>query len=477
EGQLFGYPECCIDNFLENGYSENGFEGQGQELLFYWACPGCKITPELIPFYREIYESLDKREDENSRNSDLFKKAAVSALIMVALGSGLKAQDAHLLPVKDDMDKNYLNYQEEILSGYFTLSSPEKEYLAYKYFQLIDSLPNDTVQDSCYKIDHKMRGVVECPICGEMVNMGYVEIHNPMRNLKIELDYMALHFMEKGSFSHGDSIDFQRVDLKKLKQIFVHRDDSHDSAQVAFDNDQDGLVDSVESLFGMQPDDKDSDDNQLLDGDQAAEQLVGEISELPLIFDSDSVPDDRVYILFELYYGLEECNICGKSVNMGNAIITNPEKDVSYRMPIIALHYLAHGCFAYAGDLHENEINVASLYNVLNMETSIESSELKARDYEINLKTYPNPFNSELTIEFQLPRNCHAKINIYNLLGQKIATVFDKKISQGAFQSNWYGKNDRGDNVSSGIYFLELIIEHSPEEPQRNKIRRVLLVQ
>ncbi|MCF7741169.1 MAG: hypothetical protein K9N00_05180, partial [Candidatus Marinimicrobia bacterium] len=242
EGQLFGYPECCIDNFLENGYSENGFEDQGQELLFYWACPGCKITPDLIPLYREIYESLDKREDQNSRNSELFKKTAVSALIMVALGSGLKAQDAHLLPVEDDMGKNYLNYQEEILSGYFTLSSQEDEYLAYKYFQLIDSLPNDTVQDSCYRIDHKMRGVVECPICGEMVNMGYVEIHNPMRDLKIELDYMALHFMEKGSFSHGDSTDFQRVDLKKLKQIFVHRDDSHDSAQVAFDNDQDGLV-------------------------------------------------------------------------------------------------------------------------------------------------------------------------------------------------------------------------------------------
>ncbi|HMA62824.1 MAG TPA: hypothetical protein VKP78_09270, partial [bacterium] len=339
EGKLFGYPSCCIKNFIENGYKENGFEGRGQELLFYWACPGCKVTPQIIPLYREIYESLEKIEVRNRRNSNLFKKTAVSALIMITLGSGLHSQDAHLLPVKNDIDKNYLNYQEEILSGYLKLSNSD-DYLAYKYFQLIDSLPGDSAQDSCFRIDHKMRGVIECPICGEMVNMGYVEICNPMRELTMNLDYMGLHFMEKGSFSYGDSANFQRVDLKKLKQLFNHQDDSHDSAQVAFDNDQDGLVDSVESLFGMRNNDKDSDDNQLLDGDQAAEQLIEQISELPLFFDPDSVPDDQVFLQLDLFYGLEECSICGKSVNMGSAIITNPIKDISYSMPLIALHYL-----------------------------------------------------------------------------------------------------------------------------------------
>jgi len=58
EGLDFGYPACCVDAFIENGYQSNGFAPQDQGILFYWACPDCDQTIRLLPEYRHIFQSL-----------------------------------------------------------------------------------------------------------------------------------------------------------------------------------------------------------------------------------------------------------------------------------------------------------------------------------------------------------------------------------------------------------------------------------
>lgn len=55
EGFLFGYPPCCVSQFISHPYASNGLNAQEQEILFHWACKDCKITPLLIRSYASVH--------------------------------------------------------------------------------------------------------------------------------------------------------------------------------------------------------------------------------------------------------------------------------------------------------------------------------------------------------------------------------------------------------------------------------------
>jgi hypothetical protein len=60
EGYLFGFPACCVDQYISHPYAENDLQPDQQKILFHWACKGCKITPLLLPAYQAIYDKLSK---------------------------------------------------------------------------------------------------------------------------------------------------------------------------------------------------------------------------------------------------------------------------------------------------------------------------------------------------------------------------------------------------------------------------------
>jgi len=75
--------------------------------------------------------------------------------------------------------------------------------------------------------------------------------------------------------------------------------------------------------------------------------------------------------------------------------------------------------------------------------------------YSIELvKHYPNPFNSNINLEFLLPENNDLDISIYNVLGRSIYTFEQIKGNNGRISLNWDGKDQNGRDVSSGVYFL-----------------------
>ncbi|MFH1716076.1 MAG: hypothetical protein ABIF19_01885 [Planctomycetota bacterium] len=55
EGFLFGYPPCCVSQFISRPYAPNGLNAQEQEILFHWACKDCKITPLLARSYASAH--------------------------------------------------------------------------------------------------------------------------------------------------------------------------------------------------------------------------------------------------------------------------------------------------------------------------------------------------------------------------------------------------------------------------------------
>jgi len=57
---------------------------------------------------------------------------------------------------------------------------------------------------------------------------------------------------------------------------------------------------------------------------------------------------------------------------------------------------------------------------------------------------YPNPFNPETLIKYALPKESHIVIQVYNVLGQKIATLLDAEMTEGYHVVKWNGRNSAG---------------------------------
>jgi len=66
---------------------------------------------------------------------------------------------------------------------------------------------------------------------------------------------------------------------------------------------------------------------------------------------------------------------------------------------------------------------------------------------------YPNPFNAETTINYLLPTDSHTKLEIYNVLGEKVATLVDEQQTAGEKSITWDATN-----YSSGVYFYKLMV-------------------
>lgn len=72
------------------------------------------------------------------------------------------------------------------------------------------------------------------------------------------------------------------------------------------------------------------------------------------------------------------------------------------------------------------------------------------------LQNYPNPFNGYTTIAFDSPVSGPATVEIYNILGQAVVTLLDRKVTAGRVQVQWDGHGDHGRDLPSGVYFYRL---------------------
>ena len=75
------------------------------------------------------------------------------------------------------------------------------------------------------------------------------------------------------------------------------------------------------------------------------------------------------------------------------------------------------------------------------------------------LGNYPNPFNPTTQIAYDLAKQSHVTLTIYNTIGQKIATLFDNVQQAGSHHISWNGRSDAGKQMPSGVYMYRLDAE------------------
>ncbi|NQT65777.1 MAG: T9SS type A sorting domain-containing protein, partial [FCB group bacterium] len=92
-------------------------------------------------------------------------------------------------------------------------------------------------------------------------------------------------------------------------------------------------------------------------------------------------------------------------------------------------------------------------------------NELPIINYD--LRNYPNPFNPETKIVFDLPEAGRVKLEIYNIKGQKVKTLLDCYMSPGRSEMLWNSKDDHGKRVSSGVYFYRLNVKGKTEKTKK----------
>jgi M6 family metalloprotease-like protein len=69
---------------------------------------------------------------------------------------------------------------------------------------------------------------------------------------------------------------------------------------------------------------------------------------------------------------------------------------------------------------------------------------------------YPNPFNPVTRIDFTLNTDSLVKLNIYNIKGELVRTLFNNHLPMGHHYVIWNGIDNRGSQVASGVYFYKM---------------------
>ena len=116
--------------------------------------------------------------------------------------------------------------------------------------------------------------------------------------------------------------------------------------------------------------------------------------------------------------------------------------------------------YVYGSDLvRENAWGVGdgpiSLVVDIDNVNSISENEEIAQDFVL-AQNYPNPFNPGTTIAYQLEKAGQVTLDILNGLGQKVNRLSEGWQSAGRYEQNWNGRDEKGNPVSSGVYFYRL---------------------
>lgn len=91
----------------------------------------------------------------------------------------------------------------------------------------------------------------------------------------------------------------------------------------------------------------------------------------------------------------------------------------------------------------------------LDVRTAVDDDGVIPKTYALD-QNFPNPFNPTTTIAFQIPKAGWVRLEVFNLLGQRILTLVDDVLPAGRREVLWNGQDQHGREVSSGIYFYRL---------------------
>ncbi|HOD17956.1 MAG TPA: FlgD immunoglobulin-like domain containing protein [Candidatus Cloacimonadota bacterium] len=99
-----------------------------------------------------------------------------------------------------------------------------------------------------------------------------------------------------------------------------------------------------------------------------------------------------------------------------------------------------------------------TILNIPLVRTSVANDDniLSSEPINFGLTNYPNPFNPMTTISFITLLSGNVNLNVYNIKGQKVRTLYKGILSKGYHSFVWNGMDAKGAALSSGVYFVRV---------------------
>ena len=106
-----------------------------------------------------------------------------------------------------------------------------------------------------------------------------------------------------------------------------------------------------------------------------------------------------------------------------------------------------------------------------------ESHALKPASLALD-QNYPNPFNMETLISFSLPYAAVVRLEIFNMLGQRISMLTNSPLEAGIYRYSWDGTDDLGSPVPSGLYLytIQVIPEDTESHAPLHMVNKMLII-
>ena len=103
--------------------------------------------------------------------------------------------------------------------------------------------------------------------------------------------------------------------------------------------------------------------------------------------------------------------------------------------------------------------------------SNLESAKLIPSEHFLH-RNFPNPFNPSTTIKYSLPTATPVQLTVFNVIGQQVRLLVNRKNQVAGFYSlNWDGLDDHGKQLASGVYFYRL------QTSSFTKTRRMTLIE
>ncbi len=130
-----------------------------------------------------------------------------------------------------------------------------------------------------------------------------------------------------------------------------------------------------------------------------------------------------------------------------------------------SLQYTAGGWTALSGDFH-----IRAVLGVPPVGIQEPPAQLLPKEFAL-MHNYPNPFNPVTTLPFALPERSDVTIEVYNILGARVATVMQATKPAGYHKVQW-----QPNNLSSGIYFFRISAHGLSTGKQFHDVQKMILM-
>lgn len=139
----------------------------------------------------------------------------------------------------------------------------------------------------------------------------------------------------------------------------------------------------------------------------------------------------------------------------GQVVFVDPEEEGAIGPGMRAFAFSDDGNTAYLGQWTIRI--VPAIQKFVRKPVSVEPIDNRiAQRFEL-LQNYPNPFNPSTTIQFALPQQTQVRLEIFNILGQRVKVlVADEVYQAGVHNIVWDGVNELNRMVPSGIYIYRI---------------------